>query len=301
MRSAAQEWDRLRIASPCPVLKISDVLNAPLPHLAAFDRLLLRAMALAARTKVLSVTGADHIAADRDPFIVVFNHGTRQEALIIPPLLMLLRAGRRIHFLADWNFRLIPGVATLYRRAGVITVTRKSARPRVLNVLKPLFRTSLSPLEQARRCIADGGSIGVFPEGTVNRDPHRLLHGRLGAARLSLETGAAVLPVGLRFPLVPQGVRVPEGSAISVEIGAPLLPPAIGRRATTREVRAWHARIMTQLSALSGKSWQNSKENDDEWIGIHQNTSRRDRGGPSERSCGLEAHLSGREGLGAGR
>jgi len=238
---------------------MSDVFSAPLPHLAAFDRLLLRVMALAARTKILSVTGTEHIAAGRDPFIAVLNHSTRQETLLVPPLLMLLRSGRRIHFVADWNFRLIPGVATLYRRAGVITVARKSARPRALNVLKPLFRTPLSPFAQARHALSEGRSVGIFPEGTVNRDPHRLLRGRLGAARLSLETGAPVIAIGLRFPHVPQGTLVPEGSAIAIDIGAPLTPPPIAEQPASRDVRAWHARIMSELSMLSGKSWAEIK------------------------------------------
>jgi 1-acyl-sn-glycerol-3-phosphate acyltransferase len=217
--------------------------------------MLVRGVALASRGRILSIAGLENIAPDRDPFILVLNHGTRLEALLVPPFLFLLRRGRRIHFMADWNFRMIPGIGLLYRRAGVITVARKPARPRFLNILKPLFTDAISPTEQARRHLAAGRSIAVFPEGTVNRDPARLLRGRPGAARLSLETGVPVVPAGLRFPTAPDGAAVPEGSPMAIEVGPPLVPSAVGKPAYAA-IGAWHGQIMTAIARLSRKSWQ---------------------------------------------
>ncbi len=231
------------------------ILSGPLPELRAFDRALVRGTALIGRCTIHSIAGVEHIAPDRDPFILALNHGTRLEAVLVPPLLFLLRRGKRIHFMADWNFRMIPGIGLLYRRAGVITVNRKPARPRFLNLLKPLFVDSISPTEQARNHLAAGRSIGVFPEGTVNRDPMRLLRGRPGAARLSLETGVPVVPVGLRFPTVPQGAVIPEGSPMAVEIGPPLMPLA-AEKPGNAALWAWHGQIMTAIARLSGKFWE---------------------------------------------
>jgi 1-acyl-sn-glycerol-3-phosphate acyltransferase len=231
------------------------ILTWPLPKLRLLDRTLVRGAALAGRGKVHSITGLEHIAPDRDPFILALNHATRLEALLVPPLLILLRRGQRIHFMADWNFRMIPGVGLLYRRAGVITVARKPARPRILNLLKPLFTDEMSPTEQARGHLAAGRSIGVFPEGTVNRDPLRLRRGRPGAAQLSLETGVPVVPVGLRFPTVPRGAAVPEGSPMAIEIGPPLIPSVAGKPAHAA-IWARHGEIMTAIARLSGKSWE---------------------------------------------
>jgi 1-acyl-sn-glycerol-3-phosphate acyltransferase len=231
------------------------ILSWPLPELRLLDRTLVRGAALVGRGRVHSIGGLEHIAPDRDPFILALNHGTRLEALLVPPLLFLLRRGQRIHFMADWNFRMIPGVGLLYRRAGVITVVRKPARPRFLNLLKPLFTDRMSPTEQARWHLAAGRSVGVFPEGTVNRDPLRLKRGRPGAAQLSLETGVPVVPVGLRYPTVPRGVAIPEGSPMAIEIGAPLMPRAAGKPAYTA-IWAWHGEIMTAIARLSGKSWE---------------------------------------------
>lgn len=217
--------------------------------------MLVRGVALIGRSRIRSVAGLEHIAPERDPIIVALNHSTRLEALLVPPLLFLLRRGRRIHFMADWNFRMVPGIDLLYRRAGVITVARKPARPRLLNLAKPLFTDAISPMEQARRHLSAGRSIGMFPEGTVNRDPLKLLRGRPGAARLSLETGAPVVPIGLRFPAAAIGGRVPEGSPMAIEVGAPLIPAAV-ERPTRATIWAWHRQIMTAIGHLSGKSWE---------------------------------------------
>jgi 1-acyl-sn-glycerol-3-phosphate acyltransferase len=232
------------------------ILCWPLPELRMIDRMLVRGMALISRCKIRSLDGLDHIAPERDPFILAANHSTRLEAILLPALLFLLRHGRPIHFMADWNFRMIPGVDLLYRRAGAITVARKPARPRLLNLMKPLFTDTISPMAQARHHLIAGRSIGVFPEGTANRDPLRLLRGRHGAARLSLETGAPIIPVGLRFPTVPGGTAIPEGSPMSIDVGEPLIPPATAIPPAYANLRAWHERVMLTIGRLSGKSWE---------------------------------------------
>jgi 1-acyl-sn-glycerol-3-phosphate acyltransferase len=239
----------------------SEILGCALPHLGLGDRLLLRAIAILARHHVLSVHGLHHIRAAGDPFILAANHGTRREALLVPALLLLHRGGRRVHFLADWSFRLIPGVGLIYSRAQVVTVLRKSARPRLLNVLKALYERPLRPFEQARAHLLAGRSIGIFPEGTVNRDPDRLLRGRRGAARLSLETGAPVVPMGIRFPTVPPGQPIPPDAAMELHIGAPLAPPGPpAEQAPLATVTAWHAAIMTAIARHSGKTWNGAAE-----------------------------------------
>jgi 1-acyl-sn-glycerol-3-phosphate acyltransferase len=188
-----------------------------------------------------------------DPFILALNHSSRGEALLVPALLTLYRHGRLIHFLADWNFRLIPGIGLIYRRAETITVTRKPARPRLLNVLKPLYARETSALARARAHLEAGRSVGVFPEGTVNRDPRQLLRGDRGAARLSLQTGVPVVPAGIRFRAAG---GTPAHSAMEVMIGAPLAPPRPKNdRPPLADVRAWHARVMSEIGVLCGKDW----------------------------------------------
>lgn len=230
-----------------------EILRWPLPYQSPGDRLLLKSVALVGRSHVGVVRGLEHMRPGVDPFILVANHASRREAILLPAMLMLHRGGRLIHFLADWNFRLIPGVGLFYRRAGTITVAAKPARPRFLNIFKPLFTDPTPPLERARQHLLAGRSVGIFPEGTVNRDPDRLLGGRSGAARLSLETGAPILPIGIRFPQRTEDRLGP----MEIEIGAPLRPPVVSEAgpAALKDVRLWHGAIMTDIARLSGKNW----------------------------------------------
>jgi 1-acyl-sn-glycerol-3-phosphate acyltransferase len=235
---------------------LSHIVGCALPSLGLGDRLVLRALALIASRHVLAIHGLQHIRPATDPFILAANHSTRRESLLVPALLLLHRGGRLVHFLADWNFRLIPGVGFIYARAQVVTVTRKSAKPRFLNILKPLYEQPLPTLERARAHLAAGRAIGVFPEGEVNRDPTRLLRGRRGTARLSLEMGAPVVPMGIRFPgRNPTHPRAGR-AAMEIHIGAPLVPSGPPQpQATMSSVSAWHATIMTEIARLSGKAW----------------------------------------------
>lgn len=237
-----------------------EILRWPLPHQCAVNGALMRAVALLARHAVLWIRGLDHIAVTRDPFILALNHSTRVEAVTVPTLLMLHRGGRLIHFVADWNYSLIPGLRLIYRRAGTVLVTGKSARPAVLNVLKPRFDPP-SALERAHAHLAAGRSIGIFPEGRVNRASCRLLEGRRGAALLSLRTGAPVIAAGIRYPGIPADGFIPDTACMEVEIGAPMhLPAVTGRHPTRAELGARHALIMHEIARLSRKSWTSPTE-----------------------------------------
>jgi 1-acyl-sn-glycerol-3-phosphate acyltransferase len=237
------------------------IVGCPLPHLGFGDRLLLRALALLASPHVIAIHGLPHIRPAMDPFILAANHNTRRESLLVPAMLLLHRGGRLLHFLADWNFRLIPGVGLIYARAQVVTVTRKSAKPKFLNVLKPIYRHAQPAIERARAHLAAGRAIGIFPEGEVNRDRTQLLRGRRGAARLSLEMGIPVVPMGIRFPGTGPTGPIPANAVMEFHIGTPLRPPGpIAGEAPMTAVTAWHSVIMTEISNLSGKTWKGTSK-----------------------------------------
>lgn len=116
-------------------------------------------------------------------------------------------------------------------------------------------------LERARALIVRGRSIGMFPEGKVNHDRRALLRGRRGAARLSLETGAPIVPVGIRFSDADATTPVPLGARMELHIGPALHPPReAGPRASIADVSAWHGVLMKELALLSGKSWMGFNE-----------------------------------------
>jgi 1-acyl-sn-glycerol-3-phosphate acyltransferase len=227
-----------------------DILRWPLPHKGLGDQMLIRAVALAGRGQLRAIRGIEHILPGCDPFILVANHSSRRDTVLVPAFLMLHRGGRPVHFLADWNFRLIPGVGMLYSCAGVITVTRKPARPQFLNVLKRFYEDPVSPIERARQHLVAGHSVAFYPEGVVNHDPIRLLAGHSGAARLSLEASVPVVPMGI----CPVSAEAEE---LEMVIGEPLMPPTIDAvRASKTAVSSWHAVLMSEIARLSGKTWQ---------------------------------------------
>ena len=230
------------------------ILRWPLPYQSGSGALMMRAVGLLARHRVLSISGLEHVAPERDPFILALNHSTRTEAILVPTLLMLHRGGRLLHFVADWNYALIPGIGTMYRRAETVLVTRKPARPAFLNAFKPQLSPT-SALARARKQLAAGRSVGIFPEGRVNRDPSRLLPGRRGAALLSLELGIPLVPAGIRFPRSVSGQPLSDADCMAVEIGPALAPPRpAGHRVTPAELCAWHGVLMGELARLSRKS-----------------------------------------------
>lgn len=211
---------------------------------------------------MVRVQGLEHIAPEHDPFILALNHSTKLESLFLPAFLLHARGGKPLHFIADWNFKLVPGIALIYRAGDVITLDRKPARPSCLNVLRPLLTDRVPAFTRAAERLASDASVGIFPEGTTNRDPRRLLRGFHGAAKLSLQTGVPVVPAGVRFPGHANAARIPELAAMEIEFGPPLQPPD-ERDLTPAAVRTWHGRIMTEIARLSGKTWTNERKRHD--------------------------------------
>lgn len=240
-------------------LSLADIWRTPLPHQSAepFTRLLCRCFTAISRRYVQTIEGPlEALLPGQDPCVLVLNHNQRLEAILVPTLILFYRGGKPIHFFADWSLFLIPGLALIYRRSRSIVVTRKSAKPRFLNVLKPLFEQRGTPFQQARDLLASGAMVGVFPEGKMNRNPRKLLRGRSGAARLALEAGVPVQPVGISFP-GHEGGTIRDGEPMILKIGRrfQLPPPAKPGCPTVGELRNGHGIIMKELAALSGKIW----------------------------------------------
>lgn len=148
-----------------------DPWRTPLPLLASpLHRLLLRSIGAIARRQVRSVTGIESILPERDPFLLVANHDSRREAVLLPASLMLLRGGRPVRFLADWNFRLIRGIGWLYDATCTITVARKPARP-VYGVVLRTPRVKPGPYDRASGA-SKTLSQGLDPESCRGTPEH---------------------------------------------------------------------------------------------------------------------------------
>jgi 1-acyl-sn-glycerol-3-phosphate acyltransferase len=232
-----------------------EIFRRPFPHQKGrpLTRFLTKAFLALYRNRYVSIDGLEHVQPANDPFILVANHNQRPEVVLIPAALFFSRDGKPIHFMADWNFKLIPGVAILYSCGQIITVDRKSAKPKFLNVFRPMLTDKLPAGKRAEERLNAGSSIGLYPEGKINRDPDHLLKGQPGAAQLSLKTGAAIVPMGIRFPNLAPGELIHDRARMSLTIGAPMKPPRAESGSNRGLLRGWHQSIMSEISRLSGK------------------------------------------------
>ena len=239
---------------------LRDIWNQPLDYQAdnLITRIIIRSIMMLGNRYLLKIGGALHqIDPANDPFILALNHSQRYEAMMIPAILYHYRRGKLVHFLADWNFAMIPIVGLIYRHSESIVVTHKRAKPAFLNRFKRFYEHPVPAMDRALERLLQGKSVGIFPEGTVNRDPDYLMRGHTGAAMLSLKSGAPILPLGIRFPLHPKGRPIPDGAKIELEFGNPIHPPEPLDREKLKneETQAVHEQIMKALAELSGKRW----------------------------------------------
>jgi 1-acyl-sn-glycerol-3-phosphate acyltransferase len=239
---------------------VAEIWRRPLPHLDGqrSTRWIVRTVITVFHRQVRELHGLEAIGVDRDPFILAPNHSQRPEAMLVPAWLSFHRGGRMVHFMADWNFLLIPVIGAMIRCHDPIVVTRKPAKPAFLNRYKARYAGALPPFEEARRRLADGKSVGVFPEGTTNRHPAQMLRGHHGAAQLALDSGAPVVTAGIRF-IGNDGRRpIRDTQPFTVRFGPlPAQPaPSDGHVTDVERTRQFHHRLMTAISTACGKGWQ---------------------------------------------
>jgi 1-acyl-sn-glycerol-3-phosphate acyltransferase len=99
----------------------------------------------------------------------------------------------------------------LYAYAEVIPVDRKNDESR-----KQAFQKSIDFLKQ-------GYSLVIYPEGTRTKTGE-IQPGRWGVAKLFLQTGVPIIPMGIRgaFELFPPGEKPKIKRSVQLTIGKPL-------------------------------------------------------------------------------
>jgi putative phosphoserine phosphatase/1-acylglycerol-3-phosphate O-acyltransferase len=163
------------------------------------------------------ITGTENIPAS-GPVLLVVNHRSYFDVVAIG--LVAARLGRPVRFLAKQEVFDAPIVGRLARMLGGIRVERGSG--------------SADPMRRAVAALRAGEVVIVLPQGTIPRgrdffDP--VLHGRIGAARMAVATGAPVVPIGLwgTEAVWPRSSKVPDMTALGhpprvrVAVGTPVL------------------------------------------------------------------------------
>jgi 1-acyl-sn-glycerol-3-phosphate acyltransferase len=175
--------------------------------------------------------------------ILASNHLSAADWIFMP---MQLR--RRVTFLAKAEYFTGTGVKGFLQRAffsgaGQVPIDRSSA-----SAAEDAIRTGMQVLY-------DGKLLGIYPEGTRSPDG-RLYRGKIGVARMALETGVPVVPVAMTYeqrniPVI--GRRLPK---VSVHFGRPLdfsrYEGLAGDRFVERSVTD---EIMYEVMTLSGQEY----------------------------------------------
>lgn len=173
------------------------------------------------------------------PVILAANHRSFMDSVFLAWAM-----DRPVSFLAKAEYFDRRATAWLFRSTGQIPLRRGSpaGARRALNVAKGI--------------LADGGVVGVYPEGTRSRDG--LLHrGHLGPARLALASGAPIMPVGLlgTDKVQAPGQQVPRvGKPVSIRFGSPM---EVGRPSTNvnDHLRLVTTGIMNDIAGLCGQEY----------------------------------------------
>jgi acyl-[acyl-carrier-protein]-phospholipid O-acyltransferase/long-chain-fatty-acid--[acyl-carrier-protein] ligase len=126
----------------------------------------------------LSVDGQENVPAQGSALIVA-NH-----ASLIDASCLLASQPRRIRFLMDRQYiqRSNLFMRALFRLMQVIPVSEKDT-PREI----------IKSLQEARRALAEGWLVGIFPEGTLSRTGH-MLDFKRGYQKIIKGTGAEIVP-----------------------------------------------------------------------------------------------------------
>ena len=195
---------------------------------------------------LMAVSKPDWIDGEKVPAtggcVVAVNHVSHLDPMTLG--WFLYEHGRLVRYLAkDALFR-APVIGAIVRDAGQIPVRRMS-------------EGAASAFEAAVDAVRRGECIGVYPEGTLTRDPEGWpMRGKTGAARIALTTGCPVVPVGQWgaqeiLPAYTVRPHVLPRRTASYKVGDPVdLSDLLGRELTAEVLHEATERIMTAITAL---------------------------------------------------
>ncbi|GAB6983857.1 lysophospholipid acyltransferase family protein [Nocardioides pyridinolyticus] len=198
------------------------------------------------RGALISTTRHEWIDAENIPAsggcIIVLNHVSHVDPLTAAHL--VYDHGRLPHYLAKSGLFKNKALGAFFRAAGQIPVER-------------LSKNAVGAFDAAVQAVRDGKCVVVYPEGTITRDPDGWpMTGKSGAARIALETGCPVIPVGqwgaqqLLAPYAKKPDLYPR-KLVTMKVGTPI--PLDDLRAKERSIATINeatARIMAAITAL---------------------------------------------------
>ncbi|HHX27397.1 MAG: lysophospholipid acyltransferase family protein [Bacillota bacterium] len=126
----------------------------------------------------VTTRGASNVPAE-GPVVLCANHIAWWD-----PILVAFALKRPVHFMAKKELFRYPVLSYLFRKAHAFPVNRG----------KP----DIGAVKTALTVLNEGHVLGIFPEGTRQKDREHLGEMHAGAALFALKTGAPVVPAAIR-------------------------------------------------------------------------------------------------------
>lgn len=189
----------------------------------------------------IEVEGLEHLPAD-GPAIFCPNHVSVIDSFMLPAVLpKALTYVGKAEYLDDWK------TAKLFPALGMIPIDRRGGDH------------AKAALDAAKAVLQEGGWFGIYPEGTRSRSG-KLHKGHTGAARLAVETGAPIYPVGLigtREIQPPDQAKPNFFEKATIKIGRPVTVDGarVGDRAVYRRIID---EVMFEIQGLCGQEYVNT-------------------------------------------
>jgi len=175
-------------------------------------------------------------------FILVLNHVSHVDPLAAAHI--VYDHGRLPRYLAKSGLFKNKALGFFLRAAGQIPVERMS-------------KNAAGAFDAAVAAVRQGECVVVYPEGTLTRDPDGWpMTGKSGAARIALETGCPVIPVGqwgaqaILAPYSKKPHLFPR-KRITMKVGPSVdLADLVGQDRTPTVIQAATDRIMAAITQL---------------------------------------------------
>lgn len=159
-----------------------------------------------------TVTGEENLPT-QGGFLLVSNHLSNVDPLCL--CWYFMKRNTAVRFLAKKSMFTVPVFGWIIKGMGLIPVNRDSNPSAVL--------------APTREALTAGEVVGIYPEGTLTRDPDQWpMEFKSGAARLALDTGVTVIPLSqwgpqdIMAPYNAKGMDMRPGRRISYHFGAPV-------------------------------------------------------------------------------
>ena len=151
----------------------------------------------------LKVTGQENIPQN-GPFIIVANHSS-----LLDPIILGISVRPKVIFVAAAYLFKIGWLGYMLRKFNSIPVQREN---------------DIKAIKQSLIILQQGGILGIFPEGGVDRQKNNLPV-RAGAAYLATKAGVPIVPIKIKGAdkVLPRGAKfIRSLNKIEVEIKKPI-------------------------------------------------------------------------------